>query len=162
MFKNYTILIVEDDKEMSEYMCQLLEDDTKELYVAYNGQEGLEVYTQYKPDIIISDLSMPIIDGIEMCKEIKKVNAYQPIILITGHSDVKNLKDAINIGINSFIEKPITSIELLYDKIEEQIKRLDDTKELSIINKPKKEKKVIMDKIIDSILYDEEESFDYN
>ena len=162
MFKNYSILIVEDDKEISEYMCQLLEEDTKEIFVAFNGEEGLKFYNEYKPDIIISDLNMPVMNGIEMCKEIKKINMYQPIILVTGHSDVEHLKEAINLGINSFVEKPITSIDLLYLKIEEQVKRLSDTQELSIISKSKKEKKMIVNNMISSIMYEDDESINYS
>ena len=107
MLQNFIILHVEDNILVQEYLKNLLEDKVKKIYFAKNGQEGLTVYSKIKPDIVIADIDMPICDGITMSKEIKKLNKEQYIILLSGYNDEKTLIQAINLGVNGFISKPI-------------------------------------------------------
>jgi YesN/AraC family two-component response regulator len=137
--KNFTVLYVEDSKVLQAYMRNLLKDLVKEIYIANDGKEGITMVSRYKPDIIVSDINMPDIDGLQMSKIIK-ISYDTPIILLTGFERIENLKKAIEIGINSFVLKPVANEEIigklediaksLQDKIDyEKLKNLENQKE---------------------------------
>ena len=107
MLKDITVLFVEDVQFTHELMKLLLEDDVKELYIASNGKEGLEMYKDKKPDVILTDIGMPIMDGIEMSREIKRLNPNQLIAVITAFNEESYINDAKEIGIDRYILKPI-------------------------------------------------------
>ncbi len=101
------ILYVEDEESIQKQLVRFISRFCTKIYLAQNGQEGLELYKQYKPDIIISDISMPVMNGIEMIKEIKKIDPEPIAIFISAHSESKYLFDAINMQIDAYILKPI-------------------------------------------------------
>ncbi len=113
MLDKLTILHVEDSILVKDYIKNFLEDKVNNIIFASNGKEGLEIYLKIKPDIVITDINMPIYDGLKMSKEIKRLNKDQHIILVTGYDNDETLKQAINLGINSFILKPIFDENLL-------------------------------------------------
>jgi CheY-like chemotaxis protein len=84
MLNNMTILYVEDDKDTQEVISAILGTIFKEVFTASNGREGIEVYKNSNPDIILTDIGMPIMDGINMSVEIKKINKNQHIIALTA------------------------------------------------------------------------------
>ena len=105
--KNLTCLYVEDEDFIRDSFSLMLKRYFKELFIAKNGKEGLEIYKEKRPDIIISDIRMPEMDGIEMAKKIKEINPKAYIIFITAFSDIEYLKEAIEIGVEGYITKPI-------------------------------------------------------
>jgi len=72
MLENMRVLYVEDNEDIREELAETLEFDVKELFIAENGEEGLEKFKKYKPDIVITDIKMPKMDGLKMSVEIKK------------------------------------------------------------------------------------------
>ena len=84
-------------------------------YVAQNGQEGLELFKKYESeiDLIITDVNMPILNGLDMVKEIKKINLNIPIIVATAFSNKEYLLEAIDIGVDKYVLKPIDIAKLL-------------------------------------------------
>ncbi|MBE9525508.1 MAG: diguanylate cyclase [Proteobacteria bacterium] len=119
LLQNFTLLYVEDDEDMQTYMNSLLCDEVKQLYQAIDGEEGLQLYKDKKPDIILSDISMPKMSGLKMSQAIKELDKHQPILLLSAFEEVESLKEAINIGINGFIAKPIVDINKLLDMLED-------------------------------------------
>jgi len=117
MLKNFTLLYVEDDKDTQEQMKMVLEDDVKEFIQAYNGKEGLELYKKKNPDIVLTDINMPQMDGLDMASEIKKIDKYKPIIVMSAFDDRSTLLRAIEAGIDYFTPKPI-DIDILFDKLD--------------------------------------------
>ena len=115
---NFTILLVEDDKDMQDYIKSFFKDDVKELYQAFDAKEALEIFKDKKPDIVITDFSLPFFDGIELSSKIKEINKNQDIILISAFQEIDILIRAINIGINNFLPKPIYDIQKLFDILE--------------------------------------------
>lgn len=109
--KKLTVLFVDDEQVVIEIMKNILPMLFKDTYYALNGLEGINQYKKYSPDIIITDLSMPKLDGVEMIKEIKKINDNVKIICISGHNEVENLMICENLGC-SYIVKPINSTVL--------------------------------------------------
>jgi len=109
-----TVLYVEDD-EVSRRMLSLvitIEFPNVTLIVAENGQEGLDLFKKHTPDLIITDVRMPIMDGIRMAKNIRELNKETRFIVITADKDVNRVLEAIDIGINHYVLKPIDNIKL--------------------------------------------------
>ena len=118
LLNNFTLLYAEDDIDTQEALSNILEDEVKELYLAKNGEEALNLYKEHQPDIVLTDINMPIIDGIEMSKKIKEINHYTPIIVLTAFDDINNLKKTIDIGVDKYIIKPIIDFEVFFDTLE--------------------------------------------
>ena len=116
MNRNIKILYVEDEQTIRENTKRPLNYLCDELVIATNGEEGLELYKQYLPDIVVSDIKMPHMNGIDMCKAIKKINPKQYIIFTTAHSESGYFMDAIDMQVDGYILKPI-DYELLENKI---------------------------------------------
>lgn len=111
--KNIKLLYVEDNDELREAVLEILKYYFNNITTAENGKDGLEFYENHHSskktyfDIVISDIKMPHMDGVEMCKKIKDINPNQIIVLLTAHDSNEYLTDAINIGVDKFIIKPI-------------------------------------------------------
>jgi len=102
------LLYVEDDRFIKEAFYMILKKYFKKVYVASNGAEALEIFNSNNDiDLIISDIKMPVLNGFEMAKEIRKKDFEIPIVLTTGFDSNEYLKQAIDIGINGYINKPI-------------------------------------------------------
>jgi len=108
------LLLIEDDADLSYIMKSGLEDviGEYEVDIALNGQEGLEHYRSFKPDMIVSDIEMPGMDGYEMVKIIRQTDEDIPIILATGKSAPKNVTIGYEMGADNYIKKPYTPEEL--------------------------------------------------
>ncbi len=113
-----SVLYVEDQILILRSFSSILNRRIKNVFTATNGKEGLEVYKQHRPDIIIADINMPIMNGIEMVKEIKAINSAIPVILLSAFDNKEYLLDAIRLRVNGFISKPVNA-EKLVEIIEE-------------------------------------------
>ncbi len=105
--KEITILCVEDESDARDKLSGFLSKNFGVVYSASDGIEGLEVFKTEKPDIIITDIQMPLMNGLEMAEEIRKENADVPIIITTGYDDEKYLVGSIDIGAMKYIKKPV-------------------------------------------------------
>ncbi|MBF0345477.1 MAG: response regulator [Nitrospirae bacterium] len=111
--KNLTLLYVEDEAGIRENISEVLSRRARSLYEAANGQEGLTLYIKHRPDIVITDIKMPLMSGLEMAKEIKRLNPKAQIIITTAFSERELFLEAINVGINQYVLKPINRDNLL-------------------------------------------------
>lgn len=111
--KNYTILCVEDEDGIRKRLVNTLKYYFKEVYEASNADEGYELYYEYKPSVIISDIEMPKKNGIQMVSEIREDDLSTIIIMLTAYSSEEYLLNLINLNINQYILKPVTSDNLL-------------------------------------------------
>ena len=134
LINNFTLLYVEDDREAQEQMKILLQDDVKEFYRAYDGEEGLAVYEEKNPDIILTDITMPLLDGLDMAQEIKNRDRDKPIMIMSAFDDRKTLLRAINIGVDYFVLKPI-DITIVYEQLNKIAKILQNRLDASSIRK---------------------------
>jgi len=129
MKKIESILYVEDEKNIQEELKDVLQMFCEKLYLADDGFQGLKLYNKFSPNIIISDIKMPIMDGIEMSKKIKNIDKNIPIIFTTAFSDVEFFQEAIDLQVEGYLLKPI-NLELLEKKINSVIEELNLKKEL--------------------------------
>ena len=113
MLKNLKILYAEDDEEAREELTDVLKRRVGRVYVCENGVRGLELYNDYKPDIIIADYYMPEMDGIEMIKRIHKQGDNIAAVIISAVDEVNTILRAIDAGICKYILKPVNVQELL-------------------------------------------------
>ena len=111
--KNYTILCVEDEDGIRKRLVNTLKYYFKEVYEASNADVGYELYYEYKPSVIISDIEMPKKNGIQMVSEIREDDLSTIIIMLTAYSSEEYLLNLINLNINQYILKPVTSDNLL-------------------------------------------------
>ncbi|NMH87660.1 hybrid sensor histidine kinase/response regulator transcription factor [Flavivirga algicola] len=120
--KNYTVVVVEDNDELRMYLKKILGDHYN-VYTANNGLEGLDLIVEESPDLIISDIVMPEIDGSEMCKRIKEnfETSHIPVILLTAKAFDNQIIEGINLGADAYITKPFNK-EILIAKINNLIK----------------------------------------
>ena len=121
-----TILIVEDEKEIHHFLNDLLSQKYK-IITAFNGAEALEILENNIPDIIISDVMMPIMDGVEFCKKVKQdiQTCHIPFIMLTAKDSVIHRIEGLESGANSYIPKPFYPEHLLV-----RIQKLLEEKEL--------------------------------
>lgn len=115
-----TVLYLEDDEDVSEEMIGVLENYFKKVYSASDGVKGLELYRDYHPDMIISDIQMPYLNGVNMCKEIKKISPILPCILLTATVENELLQLVEEYPNVKYLTKPVYLREL-YSTIEEMI-----------------------------------------
>ena len=104
--KDCRVLYVEDEPDTQRLIKQFLEMRTKEVYVASNGKDGLSLYQEKQPDIVLSDICMPDMDGLEMSEEIKRLNPEQQIALFTAFSEPEYLQKAAELDIGTYMLKP--------------------------------------------------------
>ncbi len=115
------LLIVEDSKLSREYTKQILGKYYKNISIASNGKEGLEQFNQRRPDIVITDIKMPEMDGLMMLQEMRKIDSNFYSIVLSAHDEKDYLKESILRGVTRFITKPVQVSELL--KTIESLKR---------------------------------------
>lgn len=110
--KKISLLYVEDDEDIRDELVDFLELYFESLYVAKNGEEGLALFHQNKPDIVVSDIQMPLMDGLTMCEEIRKVNTDVPLIITTAFNEPSFLIKSIDLGVDRYVTKPINITKL--------------------------------------------------
>ena len=120
-FNKLRFLVIDDNAHMRRILRTLLHGfGAREVYEAEDGASGLEAFTHYMPDIVLTDWSMPIFDGLELAQMIRQPgansNPYVPIIMLTGHSEKRRVMSARDAGITEFMAKPI-SAKALYQRI---------------------------------------------
>jgi YesN/AraC family two-component response regulator len=101
------ILIVDDEKLILELLTEFLESKGHEVVTALNGQEGLEKFKSYAPDMILTDLKMPKLTGIQLLKAVKETNPKVPVVLISGYGEIETVVEALKEGAENFLAKPL-------------------------------------------------------
>ncbi|WP_421715863.1 response regulator transcription factor [Arcobacter arenosus] len=124
--KEKTILLVEDEDIIRNNIASMLKHFFKEVYTASDGYEGVDKYEDYLPNIVMTDLKMPIMGGFELIEELKKRSSKAYTIIVSAHTDTELLIEAINNGVDRYIIKPVTEDEL-FEAFEAYFKKLDET-----------------------------------
>jgi two-component system, chemotaxis family, chemotaxis protein CheY len=120
-FHRLRFLVIDDNAHMRRIIRTLLHGfGAREVFEAEDGASGLDSFTHYVPDIVITDWAMPIFDGLELAQMIRQpganANPYVPIIMLTGHTEKARVTAARDAGVTEFLAKPI-SAKALYQRI---------------------------------------------
>jgi len=133
MFKTLTALYVEDEESIKNIVDSVLGNMFTKFYTASNGQEGLDIFTKHQEeiDLLITDINMPIMNGLDMCAKIREIDHKIPIIITTAYNDKDFLHKAIAVGVSSFVLKPMDINKLVeaISKVADPLKlqqKLDD------------------------------------
>ena len=114
MIKKIKVLYVEDEEDILKFASMVLEDYVDKLFIARNGKEALEILKQEDIDLIITDILMPKLNGIDLIREIKKNPLWDiAVIVATAHTETQYLLDCIELKVDGYILKPIDVEELL-------------------------------------------------
>ncbi|MGB0990677.1 DNA-binding response regulator [Arcobacter sp. F155] len=127
--KSLTVLYAEDEVGIRENIADSLGYYVKEVFQASNGAEALEVYEDKNPDIILSDIHMPVLNGIEFVKKVRETNRTIPIVMITAHTDKKYLLEAVELHMEKYIIKPV-ELEALFEVLEKCVSLLEINKKV--------------------------------
>lgn len=131
---NSTQLLIIDDEEIVIRSCQkILKDQGYTIDTARSGEEGLAKMAEKSYDLVITDLKMPGIDGIEVLKRIKAKNPAQLVVVFTGFATVETARESLKLGAFDYIPKPFTAAELR-DVVTNAIKSLDNRQEVRMID----------------------------
>lgn len=110
--KELIILVVEDEVKARESMINILSERFSKVIGAQNGDEGLKKFKKFKPDLVITDIAMPIMDGLDMAREIKEISDDVPIVVLSAYSEKERLLRSIDIGIDKYLIEPVDIEEL--------------------------------------------------
>lgn len=108
-----SVLFVEDEELLRAIYERILEKVVARLYTAENGKEGLELYKKHQPDLIVTDIMMPVMDGLEMVEKIRKEDNNIRLVILSAYGEAEYFMDAIKIGVNSFLLKPVETKKLI-------------------------------------------------
>ena len=107
ILKNYSILYAEDDKGVQKATADYIQRYFKEVYVASDGKEAWALYLKHKPDVLLSDIDMPHMDGLALAHKIREINANIPIVMITAFTDTGKLLKATELNLTKYLVKPV-------------------------------------------------------
>jgi len=131
MLKNLNILIAEDDAIILDELYKTTSILFKEVFTAVNGQDAYSIFEYEKIDLIITDLKMPLLGGMDLIKKIRKKNYEIPIIILSSFSEQETLLKALNLGVSGYLIKPVEFYELV--DILLKAARCYDDKQMQII-----------------------------
>lgn len=107
-----TVLFVEDEELLRAIYERILDKLVARLYIAENGKAGLEAYDKYQPDLVITDIMMPVMDGLEMVEKIRERDSIVKLVILSAYGEAEYFMDAIKIGVNHFLLKPVETKKL--------------------------------------------------
>ncbi|WP_432407845.1 Na-translocating system protein MpsC family protein [Wukongibacter sp. M2B1] len=138
LLNNLKVLYVEDEEVTRKEMEKFLKRRIGKLYLAENGKEGLEVYREQRPDIVIADLVMPIMGGMEMIEQIRRMDDICFIMITSALGDVDSILETVDIGIEKYIIKPIDTDKLVDSLVDVGMKVFKRNTSFLLIDKEKK------------------------
>lgn len=113
LLKEFKVLLVEDEENIAKLLKDAIGDYFFSFTIAKDGKEGIDKFKRIKPDIIITDIMMPKIDGLEMTKKIKEFDEDVPVIVLSAFSEKQRLLKAIDLGVTKYFIKPFDPDEVL-------------------------------------------------
>ena len=111
--KKLKAMVLEDDPETNDLMSKTLDNFFADVQSALDGETALELYEKHQPDIIFVDIILPGKSGLDIAKEIREINPKQMIVVVSASDDMGNISEAVKIGVNNFIRKPINTDKMI-------------------------------------------------
>ena len=131
ILKNLSVLYVEDEEHVRRNAVEYLERLCKNVYEAQDGKEALDVWKDHHPDIIVTDINMPRLDGIAMARYIREHDTKTQIIIATAHTDTDYLLSAVELQLVKYLVKPVTK-EKLIGALEQSVKMIEDKSKFAL------------------------------
>lgn len=109
----HKLLLVEDEDTLAMIVSETLASEGFEVTVARNGLEGVEAFRRTRPDVIVADVMMPVLDGFSMVRRIRAVDSDVPVIFLTARSAIDDIEEGFGLGGNDYLKKPFKMRELI-------------------------------------------------
>ena len=119
-----TVLIVDDNKGVLDFLLLLLSKHDFTVVGACSGAECLNIVRSRSVDLIILDVMMPVMDGLQVCQELKKIAPAIPVILLTARDDLVTRAAAMDLGVSEFVAKPVNNHDLL-NRVRTQLRSVE-------------------------------------
>ncbi len=110
---NVSVLIIDDEADMCEMLSHILNQAGFTTYTAHNGNSGIEIFSKELPNVVILDLRMPGMNGMEVLKQIKQTSSETPVIIITAYGEIQSAVDAVKHGAYNYFNKPFDNEEVV-------------------------------------------------
>ncbi len=130
------ILFIEDDTHAQEATVRILSKLFDNILVASDGQEGLDLFKTNDIDLVLTDINMPNMNGIEMLTQIKKIDSSISTVVLSANSDHKSFTNAINLGVNGYVLKPINIVQLM-TTLKDIVKNINSHKQIQMLKQYK-------------------------
>jgi len=144
-----TILVVEDDPFLRKSISFFLKENSYDVLEAANGKEALDSFDLNKPALILTDLSMPVMDGLQLLEEMATKSPDTPVIILSGAGAMPDVIDALREGAWDYITKPVPSLEFVLDRIERALIQSRMTKDYTeLLDKAVKKKTADLEAVI--------------
>lgn len=134
ILKNIKVLYVEDEPITRKQVCRFLSKRVGKVFEAEDGKDGIKKFIEYKPDIIITDLIMPYMTGIEMMRKLREDGFDCPFIITSALSDSNTILETVDLKIDKYLIKPI-DVNILLDSLTQIAARIIEEKEDSVVLK---------------------------
>ncbi|NKF50112.1 response regulator [Shewanella sp. WXL01] len=115
------VLLVEDDPVFRQLVADFLSSQGASVKQASNGEQGVQLFTQEHYDIVIADLSMPIVDGLEMLRQMVDIDPAIPSIVISGNDAMSDVVEALRIGASDYLVKPVADLFIIEQAVEQAL-----------------------------------------
>jgi two-component system NtrC family sensor kinase len=117
------LLLIDDEEDIVKVLSLSLRSDGYEVLTAQSGEEGLSLFEKESPDIVLTDLKMPVMSGLEVLQRAKKMNPDAEVIVITGHGDMDSAIESLRYGASDFINKPVRdeALQIAINRAKEKI-----------------------------------------
>lgn len=127
MMKKGSILVIDDEVQLNNFLVEFMESYFENVYSALDGEEGFILYHEKKPDVIITDIDMPKLDGLKLCEQIRDTDSSTKIIILSAHPKTENLFKAIKLNLVTFLVKPVlyTQLKEIIDNIQSSLIKKD-------------------------------------
>ena len=125
------VLVVEDDPILRAQMRHMVAKRVTEVREAPDGAAGLEMWWSWAPDLVVTDIMMPLMNGLEMATAIKRSNAQAQVIVVTSSAEVEHLRWALNLGVDRYVMKPVDEA-LLHDAMGKCLRDLQQQREMHL------------------------------
>jgi PAS domain S-box-containing protein len=122
--KNASVLCIDDEEDFRYNICDFLEDSGYTVFNAENGKEGLESFHRHRPDIILLDLQMPDIGGLEVLSAVTRTSAETAVIVISGRGGMQDVIEALRLGAWNYLTKPIRDLAFLEHAVAQSLEKL--------------------------------------
>lgn len=151
-----TLLIIDDEVSIRDCLTILFEDEGYRVLTAENGQEGLDLFFREKADVVITDLRMPVLDGLDVMRTIQKSDPDTPMIVISGAGRKQDVIQALQMGAKDYIAKPITDLDIIIHVVKKVFENRRLTRENRAyrkrLEKSEKQYRTITEQIAEGVL----------
>jgi DNA-binding response OmpR family regulator len=129
-----TILVIDDEPLVRQSMAVYLEDSGYNIIEAEHGEQGIGLFCEYQPDLVLCDLRMPVMDGMEVLRRVTNMSPQVPVIVVSGAGQIQDVVEALRLGALDYLVKPIADMSLLESAVENAFRQSEQQEKNLLVN----------------------------